>query len=127
MEAIDYVINRLRTGLPSGITVSEREAAYNKGGPNPGTVTVALSINAAGGNPNLIALTLDIDVWDDGPDSTGADNTAHSIEALLHGWSVNTERQGTVRLQAGARTTIEENEKVAHVSMTFSGRGIRRY
>lgn len=125
MELIDAVIERLRT--LSGVTVTDRGAAYDQGGPQAGNVTVAVDLDGSPGNASLLNIGVDVDVWTDGPDTAGADTLAHQVEALLHGWSVITARQGRVRLMAGSRASVPDESKLAHVTMRFIGRGIRRY
>lgn len=122
-EFLDSVINRVRDLVPEGWTVQDRFTGYKQGAPTTESVTVA--VDFTGGY--FLEVGVDVDVWAPGPDTAEADDVAHAIEDSLHGWAVNTERQGTVRLWASTREPIlDASEDVAHVTMRLNGRGFRR-
>lgn len=126
-EFADALISRVRDLLPSGIQVVSRSASYAAGGPGAGVVTVAVDYASAPAAPRLLTVAADLDIWTRGPDETAADALAAALEQGLVGWRANTARQGTVRLWSFTRAGITEpDEKLAHVSMRFNGRGIRR-
>lgn len=128
IEFSTAVFNLLTAGLPT-LTVSERQATYQAGGPQAGVVTYSVDYSAAGEQQGRIqTVTLDIDVWDNGPDATGAEETADAIERMVAEWSVETDRQGRVRMSSSfSRSYVDEpNEKLAHVTMRFTGRCFRR-
>lgn len=118
---------KLRGEFPD-IPVMERYAVYKQGGPKAGQITWNVEYPESGSaNRKIIGVTLDVDVWAKGPDSSDATAIAGRVEQLLVDWYVNTENQGTVRLIGFSRATmLEEVEKMAHITMRFTGRAFRR-
>lgn len=126
-EFASAVVARLRLAVPA-VEVTERTAVYVQGGPKAGQVTYNVGYPASGeSNARIIGVTVDVDVWTKGPDNTEAENIASLIETALVGWSVNTVRQGTVRLKTFDRSYMTDQvEKLAHITMRFTGRAFRR-
>lgn len=121
------VFDRLNSILPAK-NVSERVAQYNGTGPEPGNVTYAIDYSPSGqGNNRILVVTLDIDVWEKGPDATLAETVADLIERSMVDWTITTDNQGVVRISNFARSLVgEETEAIAHVTLRMIGRCFRR-
>jgi hypothetical protein len=106
----------------------ERSAVYARGGPVNGQVTYAISYGTTGVvKSRVISVTVDVDIWHQGPDSSQAEDLASLVEQSLIGWSVKTVRQGSVRISGFSRAYINDLEpKLSHITMRFDGRAFRR-
>jgi hypothetical protein len=127
-EFITHLIDRLRQILPAETRVGEAPLIYKQGGPKIGDITVQVEYRPSGApNRRLIEAVIDIDIWTAGPSLGRADEIADTIESGLIGWSVVSERQGKVRIGEFSRAPVpDEDERIAHVSLRFIGRGFRR-
>ena len=130
-EFIDALAEQLTFALSGQpFAASERVAVYQQGGPKAGQVTYSVDYPSGGsGNPQMVGVFVDVDVWAKGPDSAGAETIAAIIEKAVFGYSVNTENQGTVRMNGAFNRSYMgyEEEKLAHITMRFSGRAFRRF
>lgn len=123
-ELLDAVLDRVRDTIPEGWRAYERGRAYFDGEIRPSTVTAAVDY-AGTGNPEIVAVGVDVDVWGDGP--RAAEDVAAAIERDLHRRALVTERQGGARLWSGSRETMEtDNDGLSHVTMRLTGRAFRR-
>jgi hypothetical protein len=127
VEFADALSERLSAVL-TGVEVAERAAVYAQGGPVAGQVTWSVDYPDSGAPlARIISVTVDADVWAKGPTTTAAETIAAQVEAALIGWTTTTERQGTVRLGRFSRATMaHDDDKLAHVTMRFTGRAFRR-
>jgi len=124
IDITDAVIDTLRNQT-TATSVVDRSAAYAEGLHENGVLTVSVDIDADAPFTSMIALSIDVDAWANGPSTAGADALAQEAIDALDGQMFQTDNQAAVVLRFGNRAHVAAEDQLAHTSMTFAGRGNR--
>lgn len=122
-DLLDVVIDKIRDAV-SG-TVIDVGGAYQSDQIDAGTVVVTMEYGAGGNHPGISTVRARIDVWERGPSTVEADETAAKVIEVLDGVGLSSDRQLFCWLTLDSKTADAGEDDLARVILQFTGRAVR--